>query len=356
MFSTHLIAAPPAQRVDWVDYAKGICIILVVMMHAVNGVEYLFDEQGWMHPIIDFARPFRIPDFFLVAGLFLSRSIHAPLADYLDRKVVHFIYFYVLWLTLQLPVLEFDALVSHPGYVLKLWFYSFVEPSNSLWFVHMLAIFYVVTRLLRNVPVWIVFAGAFILQSLYQLVLIDTGWGVIDRFANRYVYFFMGYAFAPQIFRFAGRAAKAPWIGALGLLAWGILNWWAVSLALHEEVVASFILGIAGATDVCVVSALLTRFRAADFLRYCGRHSIVIYLTYAFPLVAMERLVLPAIGAPFGDVGLASALTLTFAVALPLAFHALIRGTPLNFLYVRPDWASLSGSERGKRRAALSAK
>ena len=58
MFSTHLIAAPPAQRVDWVDYAKGICIILVVMMHAVNGVEYLFDEQGWMHPIIDFARPF----------------------------------------------------------------------------------------------------------------------------------------------------------------------------------------------------------------------------------------------------------------------------------------------------------
>ena len=356
MFSTHLIAAPPAQRVDWVDYAKGICIILVVMMHAVNGVEYLFDEQGWMHPIIDFARPFRIPDFFLVAGLFLIRSIHAPLADYLDRKVVHFIYFYVLWLTLQLPVLEFDALVSHPGYVLKLWFYSFVEPSNSLWFVHMLAIFYVVTRLLRNVPVWIVFAGAFILQSLYQLVLIDTGWGVIDRFANRYVYFFMGYAFAPQIFRFAGRAAKAPWIGALGLLAWGILNWWAVSLALHEEVVASFILGIAGATAVCVVSALLTRFRAADFLRYCGRHSIVIYLTYAFPLVAMERLVLPAIGAPFGDVGLASALTLTFAVALPLAFHALIRGTPLNFLYVRPDWASLSGSERGKRRAALSAK
>ena len=81
MVSTHPIAAPPAQRVDWVDYAKGICIILVVMMHAVNGVEYLFDEQGWMHPIIDFARPFRIPDFFLVAGLFLSRSIHAPLAD-----------------------------------------------------------------------------------------------------------------------------------------------------------------------------------------------------------------------------------------------------------------------------------
>src|SRR5205085_9048453 len=26
-------------RIDWVDYAKGICIIMVVMMHSVLGVE-----------------------------------------------------------------------------------------------------------------------------------------------------------------------------------------------------------------------------------------------------------------------------------------------------------------------------
>ena len=27
------------ERVDWVDYAKGICIVMVVMMHSVLGVE-----------------------------------------------------------------------------------------------------------------------------------------------------------------------------------------------------------------------------------------------------------------------------------------------------------------------------
>ena len=26
-----------AKRVDWVDYAKGICIVMVVMMHSVLG-------------------------------------------------------------------------------------------------------------------------------------------------------------------------------------------------------------------------------------------------------------------------------------------------------------------------------
>ena len=27
------------NRIDWVDYAKGFCIIFVVMMHATLGVE-----------------------------------------------------------------------------------------------------------------------------------------------------------------------------------------------------------------------------------------------------------------------------------------------------------------------------
>jgi UDP-glucose 4-epimerase len=34
------LAMPSASgRIDWVDYAKGICIVLVVMMHSVLGVE-----------------------------------------------------------------------------------------------------------------------------------------------------------------------------------------------------------------------------------------------------------------------------------------------------------------------------
>ena len=36
-------------RVDWVDIAKGICIIFVVMMHSVLGVENEAGARGWMH-------------------------------------------------------------------------------------------------------------------------------------------------------------------------------------------------------------------------------------------------------------------------------------------------------------------
>jgi uncharacterized membrane protein YcfT len=38
--------APRGQRVDWVDYAKGFCIVFVVMMHSTLGVEQAAGQEG----------------------------------------------------------------------------------------------------------------------------------------------------------------------------------------------------------------------------------------------------------------------------------------------------------------------
>ena len=93
--------SPASERIDWVDYAKGICIVMVVMMHSTLGVEAAAGKQGFMHLLVEFAKPFRMPDFFLISGLFLARVINRDWRTYLDRKVVHFAYFYVLWVSIQ---------------------------------------------------------------------------------------------------------------------------------------------------------------------------------------------------------------------------------------------------------------
>jgi len=49
-----------------------------------------------------------MPDFFLIAGLFLSHRITRPWRSYLDSKVLHFGYFYVLWMTIQFATKGFD--------------------------------------------------------------------------------------------------------------------------------------------------------------------------------------------------------------------------------------------------------
>ena len=156
-----------AQRIDWVDYAKGFCIIFVVMMHSTLGVEKAAGREGWLHTVVAFAKPFRMPDFFLISGLFLAQVIDRDWRTYLDRKVVHFVYFYLLWTAIQFafkaPVLRARARrVGHrSGSISR----SFWEPFGTLWFIYLLPIFFVVTKLahsLRIPPlaIWLVGGGA----------------------------------------------------------------------------------------------------------------------------------------------------------------------------------------------------
>jgi uncharacterized membrane protein YcfT len=70
-------------------------------MHSVLGVEAAAGQTGFMHGLVTFAKPFRMPDFFLISGLFLAVVIDRDWRTYLDRKVLHFAYFYLLWVTIQ---------------------------------------------------------------------------------------------------------------------------------------------------------------------------------------------------------------------------------------------------------------
>src|SRR5437667_2688380 len=190
-------------RIDWVDYAKGICIVMVVMMHSVLGVELAAGQTGFMHAFVAFAKPFRMPDFFLISGLFLPLVIDRDWRTYLDRKVLHFAYFYVLWVTIQFgfkaPAFAADAGWSHAGF---LYLESFIEPFGTLWFIYLLPIFFVVTKALRAAPPLAVFLA---LAGL-EMTHLHTGWTVPDEFCARFVYFFTGYWMASRIFAFAAAA------------------------------------------------------------------------------------------------------------------------------------------------------
>ena len=55
------------ERLNWVDSAKGISIILVVMMYSVFNVGQDAEGVGLFHYVIGFATPFRMPEFFLIS-------------------------------------------------------------------------------------------------------------------------------------------------------------------------------------------------------------------------------------------------------------------------------------------------
>jgi uncharacterized membrane protein YcfT len=321
-----------APRIDWVDYAKGICIVMVVMMHSTLGVEAAAGETGFMHVLVAFAKPFRMPDFFLISGLFLARVIDRDWRTYLDRKVVHFAYFYVLWVTIQFAF-KAPAFAAEGGAmnVVKMYLESFIEPFGTLWFIYLLPIFFVVTKLTRNVPVVVML----VIGAALEMAPIVTGWTVIDEFAARFVYFYAGYVFAARIFGFAEAVRNDFRIATLGLIAWAVLNGTLVYVGVSEWPLVSLTLGFMGACAIIAAAAMLAQLKAVDALRYFGEHSIVIYLAFFLPMAATRTLLLKTGLVP--SIGAVSLIVTAVAIAGALVIWWVTRGTRLDFLFRRPE-------------------
>jgi uncharacterized membrane protein YcfT len=335
------MANAETARVDWVDYAKGFCIVFVVMMHSTLGVEAAAGRDGWMHYLVAFAKPFRMPDFFLISGLFLARVIDRDWTTYLDRKVVHFAYFYVLWVTIQFAFKAPGFAAEHGSLgMVGMYLQAFVQPFGTLWFIYLLPVFFVVTKLTRNlspVAVWIAAAAL-------EIAPIETGAVLIDEFAARFVYFYTGYVAARHVFALARGVQLQPGFASAFLFAWGVLNYVFVFRGWADLPLVSLSLGLLGACAVVSIAALLAKIDLFAPLRWCGQNSIVIYLAFFLPM-AVSRTAMLKTGI-IADIGTISLLVTITAVVTPLLVFWMIRETRLRFLFERPEAFKLKSKPR----------
>lgn len=335
------------QRVEWVDLAKGICIIFVVMMHSTLGVEKAVGENNWMHIIVAFAAPFRMPDFFLISGLFLSLVLDRNWRKYIDLKVVHFFYFYALWVTIQFLFKAPDLASEYGiGGTMLLYLKSYVEPFGTLWFIYILPIFFVVTKAAHDlhIPIWM--TGVF--AALLHLSGLHTDWHLANEFASRYVFFFAGYALAPLIFRIAEWARQNLTMTAVFLLIWALINGGLVWARVASTPIFSLPLGFAGAVAlICVASVMVQSSISAPFawlstpIAWLGAHSIVIYLAFFLPM-AISRIILLKTGL-IPDFGTVSVLVTIAGVLGPVIFYLILQRLNIGkFLFERPAWARMA--------------
>jgi len=351
--------SPQDNRVAWVDYAKGWSIILVVTMHSALGVGFAVGRTGWLHELVAFAKPFRMPDFFLVAGLFAGRIIVQPWPRFIDRKILHFAYFYALWLFISLVVKSGEFDLRTPDAFLKAYLYGFVQPFSSMWFIHLLPILFLATRLTKNWPAPLLLAVATIMHvmaarypdgGVYAMSSIMTGWVTVDSFFLFFIYFLCGCLFTNNIFVFSAQVARRPGVALIGFALWAVIEAAAVKMGLSEIPGATLGFGLAGAFAVVTLSTLLAKAQLIRWLSYCGRNSLVIYLSFFLPMAATRTLLVKTV--LVSDVGLMSLIVAAVAIASPLVLDSLVMGTPLGFLFKRPVWARLERSSDTPRLTA----
>jgi uncharacterized membrane protein YcfT len=330
---------PKTNRVDWIDYAKGMCIIWVVTLYATAYVQEITHAPSWMDAVVDFGRPFRMPDFFLLSGLFVSRVINRPLRSYIDSKVLYFIYFYAVWVTLKFVNMELYNLLGSADRLPLLLSYLklYVEPpTGPLWFIYILALFFLAVRLVRSLPVPLVMAVAVLLE----VADLQTGLKAVDEFTHFFVFFYAGYVGARYVFGAAEWARAHARIARMVFAAWFLANAVLVSNQLTHLPGMPLIMGFAGAFAVSLLATQLAGVAWLGWLRYLGQNSIVVYLGFVIPIGLMRRYIAPS--ASIADPGTVSFMVMVLAVAGAVLLYWGLRNSPLWWLYKRPSWTSIA--------------
>ena len=329
-----------AENRDWIDFAKGVAIVLVVLYHAALFLDE-FDLAGGVTRLRAFLLFVPMPVFFFVAGLTVRRMLTWSFRDLWRRRLLPLVYLYLLWSVIRIL---FYLVVPHlrgsetaptdPVNILL----TPVLPTSSYWFIWALAIVTFAAWLLRSVPPAVQVSIAAVLAALSTTPgMIDSnnvGW---DRVMQNLVFFLLA-AYIPHfVYRFAAKATV--WQAAvLAVVYAGIA---VVIVGLHTSRLPGLILleSVVAVALTIAASALLVRLRWLRFISTLGQQSLQIYLLHLFIVAIVLWLV-----APFAGVGVLERVS--NALPFVLAAVALVGSVLLAKVLRRVTWLWVSPFRR----------
>ncbi|MGY1740208.1 MULTISPECIES: acyltransferase family protein [unclassified Blastococcus] len=135
-------------RYDWPDAGRGVCMVLVVLMHTSIWVDAQIGEgdRGLWAEVTEYLAPLRMPLFFVISGFFAARVLSRPLAQ-TRRRTVGMFYLYALWTALfqarlWVPGVGPESPPSAAGIVI-----SILAPT-AFWYLYALPLYFLIARVL----------------------------------------------------------------------------------------------------------------------------------------------------------------------------------------------------------------
>jgi fucose 4-O-acetylase-like acetyltransferase len=327
------------HRLDWIDAARGIGIILVVYAHAIRGVMgsgmYRSASLGVQDALI---YAFHMPLFFFVSGLFAGRRPGDTASAFLKSRLLTIAWPYLLWSVVQGLVnilvattagsavnrtTQWDQLLS------ILW-----QPIGQFWFLYALFICQILLLLPR--PVFYVLAIlAPLLGDLIQGNILSNALGDLPFFAAGV---WLNAQRATHITASPGRTAVIA-VGAWALFA-ALVLMGGVLQGVPPVQALRLVTGLAGTIGTLCLMRLVASHTAP--LAYLGAASMPIYLLHVL-FSAGTRIVLAVLHLHMPGPALLALVTLT-GIAGPMAVYVASE---------RLGWSDALGFGRNRRRASI---
>lgn len=314
------------KRVKWVDYAKGITIIMVVIHHSM--FSGLYSEP--IAYIDSLLVSFRMPFFFFIAGLFIHKALFSDLNVFLKSKVAQFFYLFVLWSVVRYltDTVPRHFILNDPEADLSSVLNIFVDPPGGLWFIYALLIFFIIARITRSFPI----IALSISLLLFALSSQSGQYEFINQLARFFPLFLLGYLISGKVLAIAEKVKLYHLIipAAFLLFAAQIKDTtWA------DPAINSFLLSLFGIASGIVIAKIITRFSVFSFVNYIGQKTLVIYVMHGIPINAL-KLVLPKIIPNLPELGI---LIMVFSgILIPLLIEKLARKINFHWLFELPSF------------------
>lgn len=277
------------QRIDYIDCAKGLGIILVVIGHVIVELRvwFLSTPSAHLNSVYQVIYTFHMPLFFFLIGIIAFHSrLKRKFSKFITTKIQSVLYPYFVW---SLILFGIVMLQMHGNSIIAEFLKIFYAPNWYLWFLYTLFIFYFLYGLFpinKLGHLGLLFVA---LASFVWLKEVQSDSRFPYAIGNGFIYFVLGSVFSfLSMERFLIKLKYSINIAILGVMFGLFFMAFHVSVESNPPIV-SFLLALIGILIMLNVAIALCKTPLFPALSYVGRRSISIYLAHNLIIVVTMK-------------------------------------------------------------------
>jgi len=291
------------KRWLWIDYDKGISIILVGYGHCLASLEnHAMDLQAY--PFFSyfgtFFYGFRMPLFFIISGMLVGRSLNKKgLNNYIGDRTNNILYPLLVWgvieITFQIIAARYTNFTTHESISLWKYFKLIINPRETghFWYLNALFCIGVIYAFMKNTfrlgNVFQVILGLALFVESAFVHIYDINMGFLTDIFEYYFFFALGDLISKVMLAEKNIQRFSSWKIFFPLLvAFAVIQYFFTEINLRpnpyaerfvEQKMPFFFLleALVGCATSVSFSFLLQKYKLFSWLRIVGYHSLFIY-------------------------------------------------------------------------------
>lgn len=327
------------SRYPWIDYARGITILLVVYRHVFEGLGNVGEgsgSYGALKYFNIFFFSYRMPLFFIVSGIFVGASMgRKGIGTYIKDRFQSIFYPLLVWgsiqITLQLLFAGYANAERTPFDYLNL----LIDPRKIEQFWYLNALFcvsalYAIVHWYGKAKAWQQIIIGVVLYTVGGYCLIHRiHLGLFNDVMFFYLFFAIGHLFSDLVLNPRYHPVLMSWKTTLLTLPVFVLvqhYFTYLNLEHQDDYYVQFqqpalfaATALLGGAFVIQVSFLLQKLKILRFLRVIGYHSLYIYVMHLM-ITAATRNALVKIGGT-ENIPVLMIVSVTVGVVLPIILY-----------------------------------